>query len=305
MFQQVTLAAHNDYFVTLHQASETPSETLVITFGGQPSGLTKSGFGTGWCAQRGLDSIYVAQARGTQYQGLSQEAFFDAVADVASGRDVVCYGSSLGGYAALYFGGCIDARIVAAAPMLPAYPPLRRQPDLIPIKHISMRDGPISARSPILIYDPSIPADSRIVEDMVRPAYPAARYVHIPYAGHTVLNYLARSGQINNLVWPMIKDDVIADVDLPTTTSPIWLFNKGRAIMKHDPEQARHCLESSLALEPAPHVLANLLNLLVRKGYIPAAQKLVENALGSDDPRMSIAEPILARARDAGVVIPA
>lgn len=301
----VTLASHDDYLITHHlSASRDFSRPLVITFGGQPSGRSVEGFGTGWCRAHGLDSVYVAQRKGTQYQGLDLDSFANAVGNIASGRDVVCYGSSLGAYAALYFGGCINARIVAAAPMLPAYPPLNRAPDRIPILHMPLPEAPSSTHSPIILYDPTLPSDSLIVADMVRPAYPDARYMRLEYAGHTVLNYLAKAGVISPLIWSMITQDQIIDVNLPTETSPIWLFNRGRVLLKSAPTEARSMFERSLELEPAQHVLANLINLLLRRGWIEPAQELVERALQSGDPRLAIAPAILDRARDAGIILP-
>lgn len=146
-----TLAAHADYLITLHHGANADAGPLDITFGGQPSKLTASGFGTGWCLGKGWDTIYVAQRAETQYQDLPLEAFVGAVAEVIEGRDVVCYGSSLGAYAALYYGGSIDARIIAAAPMLPAWPPLKRPKDAIPLKHLPLNDVPRSRHEPVLI----------------------------------------------------------------------------------------------------------------------------------------------------------
>lgn len=217
----------------------------------------------------------------------------------------MCYGASLGGYAALYFDGSIDARIIAAAPMLPAYPALERTPHMIPIQHLPVPKAPRSSRSPIIIYDPQQASDSLIVEDMVRPTYPDARYLHLDYAGHTILHYLAKAGVISQLVLSMIVDDEVLDLEFPTETSPIWLFNKGLSLRRSAPAEAVKHLERSLAIELAIHIQANLLNLLVRLKDIPSAQRLVDRALASDDPRMKIAPAILDRAKAAGVVVAA
>lgn len=122
---RTTLAAHDDYLITLHHAEKPEVGPLVITFGGQPSKRTPEGFGTGFCLANDWDTIYVAQRAGTQYQGLDASTFRDAVAPVADGRDTVCYGSSLGGYAALFWRGyrCADRGCCAHAACLAAVGP--------------------------------------------------------------------------------------------------------------------------------------------------------------------------------------
>lgn len=125
--QTTILAEHDDYQITLHRSAEAVGKPLILTFGGQPSGKTASGFGTDFLLKHGYDTIYIAQRAGTQYQGLSLDRFTDVIADHCQGREVISYGSSLGGYAALYYGGVVNARIIAAAPMFPRWPPLHRK----------------------------------------------------------------------------------------------------------------------------------------------------------------------------------
>ena len=90
------LASTDDYQITYHESPKGPGGPLVVTFGGQDSKLTPTGFGTGWCQRWGWETIYVAQRKATQYQYLPLDAFLDAVSPFCKGRDVVCYGSSLG-----------------------------------------------------------------------------------------------------------------------------------------------------------------------------------------------------------------
>ncbi|RDW12787.1 hypothetical protein [Paracoccus thiocyanatus] len=272
-----------------------------MTFGGQPSGLAASGFGTGWCLGKGWDTIYVAQRAGTQYQDLPLDAFVAAVAPVVSGRDVVCYGSSLGAYAALYYGGSIDARIIAAAPMLPAWPPLNRVKDAIPLRHQPLQDAPRSRHAPVLLYDPMVPDDKTMVESMVLPRYPDARAITVEFAGHTILQMLARSGLISQILVPLFLEDRIVEFELDPKDNSIWHFRKGRHLMRDDPQRARQHLERSLDIEPSRHVIGNLLSLLLRLGDDLAAQRLVDRVRASDHPEMRIPPGNLERARAAGL----
>lgn len=96
MTQLQTLARTDDYLITLHRPDRPSADVIVITFGGMPSGLAASGFGTTFCLSKGWTTIYVAQRALSQYQGLDLAAFQAAVAPVVDKRDMVCYGSSLG-----------------------------------------------------------------------------------------------------------------------------------------------------------------------------------------------------------------
>lgn len=308
------LADGPDYRLTLHRAHGPKAEEnarigggpLVVTFGGAPSNLSEAGFGTGWCQARGWDTVYVAQRKGTQYQQLDQATFAAAMAPICQGRDVVCYGSSLGGYAALYFGGTIGSRIVAVSPMLPAWPPLgRSEVDIVPILHKPMEQGPFSPHSPVIIYDPIVSADQKMVEGMVLPAYPASRMIRLEFAGHTVLQMLARIGIINQVLTPLIAEDKIIDFEV-NTDNPIWHFQKGRHLLHTAPEVARVHLERCLELEPSRHVAGNLLVLLLRIGEREAAQALIDRiAAQNNAPGRGIAAPSLARAKAAGMDISA
>lgn len=299
------LATHTDYQITLHTAQVTDARDtapLVITFGGQPSGLGAAGFGTGWCLQLGWDTIYVAQRHGSQYQGLSIEAFSDAVRQVCEGRDVVCYGSSLGGYAALYYAGAVNARVLAASPMLPAWPPLARRHDMIPICHHPLATVPRSVHSPILLYDPMVVADRKIVDEMIAPVYPEARHAILPFAGHTTLQTLNSAGLLKDFVLAAIAEDRVLPLDFDRSNDPIFHFQKGRHLAALDPEAARRHFETSLTLAPSRHVAANLLGMLLRLGDRTAAQALLDEY--HDHPRHPLPDAALRRATLSGLVIP-
>lgn len=295
------LAKHEDYQITFHERPEDTGGPLVITFGGQDSRLTPTGFGTGWCQRWGWDTIYVAQRAATQYQHLSVQVFFDAVAEICKGRDVVCYGSSLGGYCAFYFGGVLDARIVTAAPMLPAWPPLGRLGDQMQLQHVPLADVPRSSLAPIIIYDPIVAHDQMMIDQMIMPTYPDVRLVPVEFGGHEVLETLKRAGLLSPVIEAMIGRDEILPLEFDGYSNPLWLFRRGRHFIKSDPEQARDLLERSLSLEPSKHVIGNLLSLLIRVGDLPAAQALLDQVRGSADPKMQVPPGILERARMAGL----
>lgn len=299
---KVVLADHHDYRITLHQAKPNQTELLVVTFGGQPSGIADAGFGTDFCLKQGWDTIHVAQRHGTQYQGLPVDAFFDAVSEVCAGRDVICYGSSLGAYAALYFGGCVDARIVAAAPMLPLWPPLgiRTYADL-PMTHVALPDAARASRPPVVIYDPLLDRDRLVIDWMVRPAYPAVRLVELPHGGHTVLVTLSQAGLLKPVITALIERDEIVDFDPPGEGTAIWHAEKGRSLVRIDPDKAIAHLEISLSIRPATQPYCVLIGALLRKGDLSVVQDRIHAAKASGEPRLKVVPALRDKLLAAGL----
>lgn len=298
------LANNSDYRITLHQYGEAPTEKLLVTFGGQPSDLADAGFGTDFAAKLGIDSLFVAQSYGSQYQGLSVKAFKDAVNGVVSQRDVISYGSSLGAYAALYFGGCIDARIIAAAPMLPAWPPLKnRAYSDLKINHLPLVDVPRSSRSPVVIYDPLLDRDAFLVNEMVRPAYPKLREVHVPYGGHTVLVTLSRLRSLKPLVTGLIENDELVEIAVPQEGDSIYHAERGRHIVRQDLEGAIAEYKKSLSIAQSKRVYCMLFSAILRAGKLAEAQEMIDRAKETDDKQIKLVPSLLLVGKQAGLDI--
>ena len=277
------LTKHEDYQVTLHQSDLSTDGPIVLTFGGQPTDLKSEGFGTEFLLKHGYDTIYVAQKIGTQYQGLADERLKEIVSDCCRNRDVFCYGSSLGGYAATYFGGILDAQIIAAAPMFPSWPPLnrRRFADLR-IRHHDLKDGPKSSKAPIIIYDKHIHDDSKLVREMILPAYPNARLVELEYTGHAVLIPMERAGLLKNFILQIIEHDRVTALDLPTEECHLWTLYRGRSLLKEDPVEARRLLERSLSIRPNRPAFEVLLAFFLRNDLLSEANSLLGKGFGPD-----------------------
>lgn len=280
-----TLADHADYRITLHQEGAQPTNKLVITFGGQPSGLADSGFGTGFCRSRGWDTIYVAQRAWSQYQCLSLSAFEDAVHPVTAGRDVVAYGASLGGYAALYYGGCVDARILAGSPMQSVWPPMKSKKFKdMPFLHEELVQVPKASVDPVIIFDPMREADQFVVESMVLPAYPMGKLVRVPYAGHKALLALQKAGVLGPFVRKFVEEGEVMAFDPPAEGTSTFHLERGKKLARKDKAAARAELERSYGIEQRADTLASLVNLLLRMNELAVAQRLITEAEGKDRP---------------------
>lgn len=295
MANKQILANHADYRITLLKAGDRPAERVIVSFGGQPSDLSDEGFGTTFALDNGCDNIFVAQRHGTQYQGLSAETFRDTVLPVVAGRDCVTYGASLGGYCALYYGGAIDARILAAAPMLPAWRPLklRRYADL-PMTHGELSDMPRASRPPVVIFDPERGPDQFLVDHMVLPAYPKARLVRIPFAGHTVLMTLSELRCLKPLIKGIVERDEVIVFDPPSPRHSVWHIENARKQMPCDRDRAITHLRTSLQIKPTKQAFSMLAGALLRERRTDELCRLLDEGRASGN-RMLIPVPAVQR----------
>lgn len=288
------LADQENYQITFHASLNGATRPLVISFGSQPNGKSSSGFGTSFLLNSGYDTIYVSQKLGTQYQGLSLEQFYSAVKNKVDGRDVVTYGASLGGYAALYYGGCINARIIAAAPRQSSWPPLEHPKwSKIDFVHEELWQATTSKNSTTVFYDTKLAKDSKMVDEMVLRAYPEARLVKSEYTGHVVLKPFQNAGILKNLIRSLIDSDIVISFELPTENCPEWTLNKGRDLIKKTPVEGRRLLNQSFHLLPNRRSYESLLVSLVREGLIDDARVLIQDCVRLTGSRIKVNKGIL------------
>ena len=299
-----SLARDENFEITLHRCRDPKTNKLAITFGGQPSDLSSRGFGTDFLLSLGLDTIYVAQKFGTQYQGCSIDQFRDSVLPLAGEwDDVICYGSSLGGYAALYYGGVVNARIIAAAPMLPAWPPLKL-PAYVdhPITHSELKDVPLSIHDPTVFYDPMVARDKFLVENMVEAAYPKFRAVPIPFAGHTVLVTLSQARLLRPIIENLILNDELIAFEPPAEGTAIWHGEKGSHLIKSDPTAAKAHLKRSLEIRPSRRIFNQLIQCLINLGQLEEAQAELDLAKECGDKNFTLFPSRAKKVIEAGLV---
>ncbi|GAA4910152.1 hypothetical protein GCM10025790_00070 [Nesterenkonia rhizosphaerae] len=277
----MTLRDWPGHRLTFHRA-EKASDTLLITFDSITSDISSSGFGTDFAARMGYDHIFVAQRKKSQYQDLSLADFEEIVKPYSSHyKRVFTYGASLGGYAAVYFGGVINAQIVAVSPHNSAHPLIRRNNFRhLPFSHKEIVDNPVSARPPIIIYDPKLPDDQSFIDELILPAYPHARLVQVPYASHNVLASLRLSGELSRFIKNILEKDEISPVRLRTEGNYIWHAQYGQDLSKHKGQVAegeRH-LWRSLNLRFTKDAVRPLAHLLFQQGRHEELRALEMNA---------------------------
>lgn len=260
LITEKVLADEDNFMITLHE-NFPRSDKLVITFGGLPSGKTKKGFGTDFALSLGYDTIFVAQKEKTGYQGLSLDSFYKYISPHIHSRECVTYGSSLGGYCAIYYAGIINALAIAAAPKNSAHPTInRKQYASLGFLHDEIVDNPISKIEPVIIFDPNHNEETRYINNLILPAYPQARLVKVPFSGHTVLQTMKESRVLSDFMKTLIDKNQIIDFELKTDESYVWNAEKGRHLLKKGDKKGVAFLEKSLKLNPTKEAFEYLFN---------------------------------------------
>ena len=98
------------------------SDILFITFNGTRTTQKSRPFGLDFILQKGWSCICVYQDNDTQYQYLSEELLYRETFLFTRNKKVFTYGVSLGGYCAIYYGGILNATIIAGSPRNSAHP---------------------------------------------------------------------------------------------------------------------------------------------------------------------------------------
>lgn len=264
----VILRDHPGYRISFH-SSGRPARILLITFGAVNSEIATRGWGVDFAAKHGYDSIYVSQRALSQYQDLPLEDFQEAVAPYAERYErVITYGASLGGYCANYYGGSIDAQIIAISPHNSAHPLIRRgRFALLPFAHREIAETPASSLPPVIAYDPTLPDDQAFIDYLIRPAYPELQLETYPHGAHALLSTMKMDGVLNDFILPLIEGGTARRVQLRKHGSFVWHGEYGRDLIQlHQLEAAETHLRTSITLELNKHAARSLARVYARTG---------------------------------------
>lgn len=221
---QVTLSRTDDYIITYHQSNETLSEVVVVTFGQINSGLNDEGFGTKFLKKQNIDTIYVGQRNKSFYQGLSGDDLARAVTSTIAGRKVFTYGSSLGGYAALYYASFLNCIAISFSPRCSIDPVIS---DIIdkkfsePFRHLALNELISSGHlEHIVAYDPGVNIDQAYVDRRVLKAFPRVRLVRVPNGLHGVGRAMSYSGVLKPFILSILETGNIIDFEVDPSLDP-------------------------------------------------------------------------------------
>lgn len=221
--------------IELH-AHSAGSETVVLTFDPIMWRLDMRPFGVDFLLRSGVDVICVRKKEENFYQPLTRERLAALLAPVLGRyRRRLAYGSSLGAYAVLYY--CAEGfdMVISSSPRISAHPVhgIEHWQRKVRFRHERL-DPSSPGRSPaVIFYDPKDVQDRGFVEEEIRPAWPQARLVPIPYAGHPANQFLAEIGYITPCVRALLQGQ-----PLP----PLTRRDKARSGMYHQ-VLAQACLQ--------------------------------------------------------------
>ncbi|WP_201549606.1 hypothetical protein [Psychrobacter sp. Pi2-1] len=260
-----TLADEEGFMITFHP-SKINTNKLLVSFGGLPSSKTPKGFGSDFAINNGFHHIFVAQQANSQYQKLSLEKFQEAILPLCKGMDVYTYGSSLGGYCAIYYAGVINAQAISAAPKNSAHPTLSynlKRP--VKFLHKNMLDIPRSSKPPIIIYDPYQREENNFINNLILPAYPKSKLIKVPYSGHLVLQVLKDNNILKSFINGIINDNTIIDINYDTENCHIWNYEYARVLARNENyQQAVKYAEKSILIRETNEA-TKLLNIIKSK----------------------------------------
>lgn len=280
--------------------------TLVVTFDPILYGWHRPPFGHEFLRKQALDVVAVRQKQENFYQPLSREAFAAAVEPVAVHyARVVSYGSSLGAYAALYYGRDEPWTVIASSPRNSSNPQFGSK---VWQKRVAFRHERFTpTRRPrceaIILFDPHDAIDRRFMEGEVLPQFPDATVMRVPFSGHPSNQFLSEIG----FIAPYVRS-VLAD--RPEAERPALARRANRArSATYFQVLALKCVESghvawaetliarSLAMKPQSMLATRTLGLVrLAQSDWPRAVQVLEAALAMspDDP---LTQSLLARAR--------
>lgn len=231
--ERLELAARDGYRITFHR-NRREAQVLLVAFGAANSGLSERGFAADLARAKGYDYIYVAQRAKSWYQELSLDDFYQSVAPFAALYPrTVAYGSSLGAYCALYFGGAIGARVISSSPRNSLHPSVVTKKRATPLyRHADLDAVPISEHPPVVLHDPSVAVDVAFLNAVVKPMDERLKVIEVPFAGDAILQALRESGELSSFIGSLIERDEIHPIKWGGELSPIWQRERGRALIE-------------------------------------------------------------------------
>lgn len=202
------LKESDQYKISLYDLG---AKITFIVFNG--SGTTKStpAFGLRFLLSKGFNVITCAQNL-NQYQGLSFEDFSEIIGPWLNDKKVFLYGSSLGGYCAIYYAGAVNGVAISAAPRNSAHPVMISQFsnkfESSSFCHKDIIENRISEKAIYVMIDPHVKEDVFYLKHFVLPAYPNTTIIPVAYAGHEVLYHINRVKKLSLIIDRIVRDDI-------------------------------------------------------------------------------------------------
>jgi tetratricopeptide (TPR) repeat protein len=316
-YRIITLFDNGDCRIDYHKKL-TRATALCITFDTINNTWNDIPFGYKFLKKQDVDIVTVTKRKNPdRYQDLSIEDFHNTVHKLAGTYNrTITYGSSIGGYSALYYGSSINAHVIAMAPRNSGHPIYGKNQVEGEFKHLL--NPPVNNEiSPYIIYDPNNILDNKYVEESLSKIYPKARFIKCYHAGHNCVSHFHDIGILKDFIVNVINGEevpqyrhsemkgasrqylrVLATACL-NDNKPKWaldIINKAFAKFPEDIAvnvfriraiKAAEGLESAITasketigrIKNHQKIKLNLIDLYIQAGNIQSAEALVEDGL--------------------------
>ena len=183
------------------------SDTTFITFNSAHTDKSSDPFGGAFVLSQGWNLISVRKHNRNPYQDLSLQVFEDIVRPRVAQKRVFTYGTSLGGYSSIYFGGIIDATIIAGAPKLSLITSSNIRYKNVDYKHIPIKDTVKSVNPVYIIYDPLVSWDVEFIKKHILPGYPLANFLPVKGGTHLVIETLLERSLLKETIRDLVNNN--------------------------------------------------------------------------------------------------
>lgn len=190
--------------------------------------------------------------------------------------DTYLYGSSLGGYCALYYAGALNGTVIAGAPRNSVHPVLQDNiseelkkelkvdsfSDQLEFKHSSFDANHKTDKKIYIFIDPYVEADVFFVRELIEKKFSDLNLINCEYAGHEVLYHLNKTNQLKRVIEDIVqkKEPIIEVIDSCYTN-----FGKAKeAFMRKDYQDALTFCEKSMQEKSMKQSIRNRLDKLHR-----------------------------------------
>ncbi|WP_181708333.1 tetratricopeptide repeat protein [Chthonobacter rhizosphaerae] len=168
------------------------------------------GFGEAFLLKHGFDVLNFQKRKENYYQDLSRDCFKQVVHNLPNTYDRVClYGSSLGGYAALYYSIAVESDLIAISPLCSIHPGHNnvqaRHDSRVEWQHDQLQLPTNYHASAVILTDPYDHQDAFFLQGVVRPAFPEAYVVKVPFGGHPVGEVLSELGVLKQYIVDVLR----------------------------------------------------------------------------------------------------
>lgn len=256
-------------------------DCLVITFenADQPKRPrldgTREPWGANFLTRKGYSILGIKPKRVDWYRGPDLHEFFRSQSFkifTYGFKQVVLYGSSMGGFAALAFAeACVEATVIALNPQSTLSPHLAPWDTRYPEgsvqdwtgDFVDAQRGATCARRVYVAYDPLFDLDRKHIDRLT-----GANLVSLkmPLVGHVVISWMAEAGILANFVYEALSGSLDEDRcrELARQRRNSVRYYIGMGLRTKSPYVALRCVARILALGLTPYHVNDFVNVVIR-----------------------------------------